>query len=38
MEKRSQTKCHGMMAGLALTLSAITLIGGAILGTCIYKK
>ena len=38
MEKCKNGSCHHIMAGTAVALSAITLIGGAVLGTCIYKK
>ena len=38
MEKCKNGSCHHIMAGTAVALSAITLIGGAILGTCIYQK
>ena len=38
MEKCKNGNCHHIMAGTAVALSAITLIGGAVLGTCIYQK
>ena len=38
MEKCKNENCHGMMAGTAVALSAITLIWGAALGTCMYQK
>lgn len=38
MKETKNGNCHNVMAGTALVLSAITLVWGVVLGTCIYKK
>lgn len=38
MEKCKNGCCQNIMAGTAVALSAITLVGGAVLGTCVYQK